>query len=67
MLLHPGGAKAFCCNLSCRESALLHLSVNAAWMCTLSSVSFVLEAIDDPKNVTGNMDLPMGGLRQHVL
>jgi hypothetical protein len=43
--------RMFCRYLSGRESALLQTSVGADWMCAVSSVSFMLGAIDNPTNL----------------
>jgi hypothetical protein len=67
MILHPGGAKLFSCNISCHESVLQQISVDAAWMCAVSVMSFLIVARDGPTNVMGNRGLPMQVLQQSVL
>jgi hypothetical protein len=52
----------FCCNLSGRESVLLHTILDYAWMCAVSSVLFMLDAIEDPTNVIRNLGPLMRGL-----
>jgi hypothetical protein len=57
----------FCFNLSNRENVLLQIIVDAAWMCEVSSVSFMLGVIYDPTNEMGNQGLLMPVLQKYVL
>jgi hypothetical protein len=58
--------RLFCHNLSCRESALLQTSVDAASMCAVISVSFLLDSIHDPTNVMIYMGLLMRGMARYT-
>jgi hypothetical protein len=66
IMLHPGGANQFCCNPPCCDNVLRRITMDAVWICAVSSKSFLFVAKDGPISVMGNQGQLKLNLRQNV-